>query len=275
MITIPRYPEVYTLNNANSTEIISCLTESFARFGIPKVVVSDNGSVFVSKELENFLSSLGITHIRSSNYHPQSNGTIERFHSTLKSRLRRLQVDSLKLMPLSLSLINKVLFDIRSTPHSVTGETPFQRFFNRPMRTKLTSLANDPLPSVAPTRDVTAEYSKMYMGRNIQYSPGDLVFVRQGKGNPFELKAKVIKSLQNNSYLLQTNTGLMRKYNQCDLKCRFDATDSTQQDLIRLDALDAYENLNGLSVKNENTQVANSSRYSLRPNRADMQIYKE
>ena len=67
----------------------------------------------------------------------------------------------------------------------------------------------------------------------------------------------------------------MRKYNQCDLKCRFDATDSTQQDLIRLDALDAYKNLNGLSVKNENTQVANSSRYALRPNRADMQIYKE
>ena len=124
-----------------------------------------------------FSSSLGITHIHSSNYHPQSNGTVERFHSTLKSRLRRLQVDSLKLMPLSLSLlINKVLFDIRSTPHLVTGETPFQRSFNQPMRTKLTSLADDPLPSVAPIRDVTAEYSKMYMGRNIQYSPGDPCF---------------------------------------------------------------------------------------------------
>ena len=55
----------------------------------------------------------------------------------------------------------------------------------------------------------------------MQYSPGDLVFVRQGKGNPFELKAKIIKSLQNNSYLLQTDTGLMRKYNQCDLTLIF------------------------------------------------------
>ena len=90
------YPEAYALNNANSAEIISCLTESFAHFGIPKVVISDNGLVFVSKEFESFLSSLGITHIRSSNYHPQSNGTIERLHSTLKSRLKRLQVDSPK-----------------------------------------------------------------------------------------------------------------------------------------------------------------------------------
>ena len=124
------YSEVYTLNNANSTEIVSCFTESFARFGIPKVVVCDNGSVFVSKELENFLSSLGITHIHSSNYHPQSNGTVERFHSTLKSRLRRLQVDSLKLMPLSLSLlINKVLFDIRSTHIWLLG----RHHFNDPL----------------------------------------------------------------------------------------------------------------------------------------------
>ena len=136
-------------------------------------------------------------------------------------------------------------------------------------------MADNPLPSVAPTRDLAAEYSKMYKGRNVQYSPGDLVFVHQGKGNPFELKAKVIKSLQNNSYLLQTDTGLMRKYNQCDLKHRFDATNSTQQDAIMLDALDAYKNFNDSLAQNESTQVANSSRYSLRPNRPDIRIYKE
>ena len=117
------YPEAYTLNNANSAEIISCLTESFACFGIPKVI-SDNGLVFVTKEFKSFLSSLGITHIHSSNYHPQSNGMIKRLHST-QITLKRLQVDSYKNISLSL-LINKVLFDIRSTLHSVTGETPFQ-----------------------------------------------------------------------------------------------------------------------------------------------------
>ena len=66
------------------------------------------------------------------------------------------------------------------------------------MQTKFALLADNPLPSVAPTRDLTVEYSKMYEGRNVQYLSGDHVFVRQGKGNPFELKAKVIKSLQNN-----------------------------------------------------------------------------
>ena len=36
----------------------------------------------------------------------------------------------------------------------------------------------------------------------------------------------------------------MLKYNQRDLKGRFDATDSTQQDKIMLGTLDAYKNLN-------------------------------
>ena len=67
----------------------------------------------------------------------------------------------------------------------------------------------------------------------------------------------------------------MRKYNQCDLKCRFDATNSTQQDAIMLDALDVYKNFNDSLAQNENTQVANSSHYSLRPSKTDKQIYKE
>ena len=81
--------------------------------------------MFVSKEFEQFLSSRGIVHIRSSNYHPQSNGTIEWMHSTLKSRLKRFRVDNDTSISL---LLHKVLCDIRITPHSVTGETPFQRF---------------------------------------------------------------------------------------------------------------------------------------------------
>ena len=175
-----RYPEAYTLNNANSAEIISCLTESFTRFGIPKVVISDNRSVFISKEFESFLSSLGITHIHSSNYHPQSNGTIERLHSTLKSCLKRLQVDSPKK---HLFVASDQQSSVRYSQHSTFSywETPFQRFFNRPMRTKFTLLADNPLLSVAPTRDLAAEYSKMYEGRNVQYTPGNLVFVQPRK----------------------------------------------------------------------------------------------
>ena len=143
-----RYPEAYILKNGTSAEIISCLTESFARFGIPKALVSDNGSVFVSEGFEAFLISLGISHIRSSNYHPQSNGAIERLHSIMKSRLKRLQCDFN--VPISL-LVNRVLSDIRSTPRSVTGETLVQHFFNRPMRTKLTSLAENPFQAISPT----------------------------------------------------------------------------------------------------------------------------
>ena len=39
-----RYPEVYVLKQANSREIMTALTETFARFGLPENLITENGS---------------------------------------------------------------------------------------------------------------------------------------------------------------------------------------------------------------------------------------
>ena len=57
-------------------------------FGIPKVVQSDQGSNFMSKQFSRALKQLRAKHYISSAYHPQSQGALERFHQTLKSLLR-------------------------------------------------------------------------------------------------------------------------------------------------------------------------------------------
>ena len=101
------------------------LRETLARYGLPQKVVSDNGTVLVSKELVSFFEHLGITHIRTSNYHPESNGTIKRFHSTLKYRINRILHERGVEFE---TAMDKALYDIRGTPSSVTGVTPFQRF---------------------------------------------------------------------------------------------------------------------------------------------------
>ena len=59
-----------------------------AVFGTPTVIITDNGGEFSSHAFANFCTSLGITHKRTTPYHPQANGAAERVHRIIKSALR-------------------------------------------------------------------------------------------------------------------------------------------------------------------------------------------
>jgi transposase InsO family protein len=48
-------------------------------------IISDNGPQFIARDLKAFIRELGMTHVRTAPYYPQSNGKIERWHKTLKT----------------------------------------------------------------------------------------------------------------------------------------------------------------------------------------------
>ncbi len=54
------------------------------RFGLPQLLVSDNGPQLVSEEFEVFMKANEIQHIQSAPYHPSTNGLAERFVQTMK-----------------------------------------------------------------------------------------------------------------------------------------------------------------------------------------------
>lgn len=58
-----------------------------ARFGVPLSLTSDRGGQFEAHVWSKVMSLLGIRRYRTSSYHPQSNGIVERFHRQLKSSL--------------------------------------------------------------------------------------------------------------------------------------------------------------------------------------------
>jgi putative transposase len=47
-------------------------------------IISDNGPQFIARDFKEFIRLAGMTHVRTSPYHPQSNGKLERWHGSLK-----------------------------------------------------------------------------------------------------------------------------------------------------------------------------------------------
>ena len=70
--------EAFPAGNRTSEIIKVYLSQIFARFGIPKTIVSDNGPEFVSGDLKQWCESLGMKKMESPIYHPRANGLAER-----------------------------------------------------------------------------------------------------------------------------------------------------------------------------------------------------
>jgi putative transposase len=52
-------------------------------------IISDNGPQFIAKDFKEFIRVSGMTHVRTSRSYPQSNGKLERYHRTVKSKALR------------------------------------------------------------------------------------------------------------------------------------------------------------------------------------------
>ena len=84
MVIVDAYSKWLEVFQTTTSNTIECLRETFARFGVPEELVSDNGTQFTSAVFKKFCLKIGIKHLTTAPYHPQSNGQAERFVDTLK-----------------------------------------------------------------------------------------------------------------------------------------------------------------------------------------------
>lgn len=128
-----KWPEIHIMNSITTQNTIKILRKIFASFGIPRVLVSDNGTQFTSHDFQTFLKMNGILHKRSAPFHPATNGQAEKYVQTLKDKLKALGSTS---NDLELNL-SQTLLAYRRMAHSSTGESPAFRMFNRQIRSRL------------------------------------------------------------------------------------------------------------------------------------------
>ena len=96
MCTSTRFPEAIPLRNIKKKSIVKALIKFFTFVGLPKSVQSDQGSNLMSGIFQQVMHELGIKQYRSSAYHPESQGALERFHQTLKNMIRSYCFDTEK-----------------------------------------------------------------------------------------------------------------------------------------------------------------------------------
>ena len=73
----------------NDTRVVTKLFKNiiFPRFGVPKQVISDGGSHFISKIFDKLLTKYGVKHRVATPYHPQTSGQVEVSNREIKQIL--------------------------------------------------------------------------------------------------------------------------------------------------------------------------------------------
>jgi len=114
--------------------LIHGLTQAFFKRGLPRSLMSDNGSAMVATEFQNGLLMLGIKHDRTLPYSPYQNGKQESFWGQLEGRLLAMLS---KVEPLTLDFLNKstqawVEQEYNRSIHKETGQSPIERMLKGP-----------------------------------------------------------------------------------------------------------------------------------------------
>ncbi|GJT89641.1 reverse transcriptase domain-containing protein [Tanacetum coccineum] len=86
---VSKWVEAQALPTNDACVIIRFLRRLFARFGVPKALISDRGTHFCNSQLEKALQKYGVTHKLSTAYHPQTNGQTEVTNRAIKRILER------------------------------------------------------------------------------------------------------------------------------------------------------------------------------------------
>ena len=79
-----RFPFVVPLKTTGSEQVTSVLMSIFSMVGIPGEILTDRGSNFTGELMQHFNKMLGIRAFRTSPNHPQTDGMVEQFNSTMK-----------------------------------------------------------------------------------------------------------------------------------------------------------------------------------------------
>lgn len=206
-----RWPEAYPMQDMLTETIASTLVrEHFSRFGIPNVITTDRGRQFESRLFAELCKFVGTERIRTTSYHPQANGMVERLHRTLKAAFIAKENEKWS------DELPIILLGLRVTIKDDLGYSPAELLYGQTLRVPGELIVAAPENDIAPNElvDNLREFFKnvrtssmrttntntsSYVPKSLEES--DFVFIRidrnkKGLSPPYEGPFKVLKRLR-------------------------------------------------------------------------------
>ena len=126
-----RYPEAVPLKSIEAEKVAEALWGVWSRVGIPREILSDQGTQFMSNVMAEVNRLLAIDGKCTTPYHPQCNGLVERFNGTLVAMCKKLAQEQPKQWD---RYIPALLFAYREVPQESTGFAPFELLYGKSVR---------------------------------------------------------------------------------------------------------------------------------------------
>jgi transposase InsO family protein len=115
-------------DNSAQTAVRFLKEDVISKFGTPRCILTDNGTHFTSSLTNELIKQMGATHLYSTPYHPETNGQIERYNSTMDAKIAVL---SNKRKTNWDDQLPFVTFNYNTSIHSSTKQIPFEMMYGR------------------------------------------------------------------------------------------------------------------------------------------------
>lgn len=183
-----KFAQMYPLTHVTAQTVCSKLLDYFNSFGIAKTIIADSGTELKNKVIQEALQTKNISIHYISVNHPQSNGVVERFHSTLLEHIKLLrnQFPKTKID----EIIKLALIAYNNSIHSATKFTPFEIIFNKPFDFDTKNISN-PTDYVCSLQETSQKFKDLVYENIEKNKTTFLERVNKNRKNPPELPPQI------------------------------------------------------------------------------------